>query len=443
VTTISAFEYGTLHVGARVAGERSDGTVTSAEFDALARFNDAHGQRYFRLGHRRLTFGSFVGYLQVGKLGIEVLPKLGRETQRADHHARWQTLLLEMLRVAAGLPLHSPTDTQRHVGRPTLLELVALRFTAELERLLHEGLSNGYRSVEANGCTFRGRLLGATHIRANAARPDRFYVRYAIFDRDILINRILAAALDMLDRCALAPALMARLTACALAFPDTSVAQIRAEDCERVSLGRSTARYGDALVLARLILEQKAPELRGGTNQVFALLFDMNTLWERYVGWLFRRALPPHCEVVEQESWSFWQARPGPARRVRPDAILRERGTGRNLLAIDAKWKVITDAAPADDDLKQMFVYNHLLGAPQSILVYPSVDAGWHQLDGRYVNCAHRCGSMGIGLFEGPGLDTGSMVSQVRRVLADLDSVPPRLRERRPLRVDPMTSKGF
>ena len=63
-----------------------------------------------------------------------------------------------------------------------------------------------------------------------------------------------------------------------------------------VTLGRSTARYRDALVLARLILEQKAPELRTGTHHVFALLFDMNALWERYVGWLFRRAAhkPPN-----------------------------------------------------------------------------------------------------------------------------------------------------
>jgi 5-methylcytosine-specific restriction enzyme subunit McrC len=436
VTTISVFEHGTLHVGARVAGERSDGTITAAQFDALARFNDAHGQRYFRLGHRRLTFGSHVGYLQVGKLGIEVLPKLGRETHRADHHARWQALLLEMLRVAAGLPLHSPTDTLRHVGRPTLLELVALRFTAEIERLLHEGLSKGYRAVEANGSTFRGRLLGAAHLRANAARADRFYVRYATFDRDILINRILAAALDVLGGCALAPALKARLVACALAFPDTSVAHIRAEDCERITLGRSTARYRDAITLARLILERKAPELRGGAHQVFALLFDMNALWERYVGWLFRRAVPANWEVVEQESWTFWQARPCPARRVRPDAILRERGNCRNLLAIDAKWKAITDAAPADDDLKQMFVYNHLLGAPQSILVYPSVDGGWHQLDGRYVRCEHRCGSMGIGLFEGTGLDTQGMVSQVRRVLADVASALPRSGSAHSVRAD-------
>lgn len=189
-----------------------------------------------------------------------------------------------------------------------------------------------------------------------------------------------------------------------------------------MTLGSSTGRYRDALLLARLILEQKAPELRAGAHQVFALLFDMNALWERYVGWLFRRAIPGSHEVIEQESWPFWRARPGPGRRVRPDAILRERATRRNVLAIDARWKIIANAAPADEDLKQMFVYNHLLGTSQSILVYPNVDTGCLHLDGRYVDCEHRCRSVGIRLFNGTGLDTSSMTSQVLQVLDGLSS---------------------
>lgn len=105
---------------------------------------------------------------------------------------------------------------------------------------------------------------------------------------------------------------------------------------------------------------------------------------------------------------------------MHPDAILRERRTGRNLVAIDAKWKIIGSAGPADDDLKQMFVYNHLLGTRQALLVYPCVDAGWSALDGRYVGCDHRCGSLAIGLFEGDGWNTRLLVAQVERALSGL-----------------------
>jgi len=68
----------------------------------------------------------------------------------------------------------------------------------------------------------------------------------------------------------------------------------------------------------------------------------------------------------------------------RPDIVLRDRTSGRSLLVVDAKWKAIGDGGPGDDDLKQMFVYNHLLGTEQSVLVYPSAGVGWQALAGEY-----------------------------------------------------------
>jgi len=423
VRTLSVFEHSTLHVRARSGSFNALApTLTPAQFDALARFNGCHGDRYFHLGHRRLTFRSYVGYLQVGTLGIEILPKIARHAAEVRSQTHWQNLLLEMLRVSASLPLHSPTSTLRGAGRPTLFELVAVRFTEELERLLHEGLAKGYREIEANGSTFRGRLLSERHVRSNFARADRFFVRFSTFDRDIGINRILAAAARALSQAALAPALQARIAASALCLPDGATTGVGPEDCDRIVLARNTVRYRDALTLARLILAQRAPELRAGEHSVFAVLFDMNALWEHYVGWLFRRAVPSHWDVALQESCNLWQERPARARRVRPDIVLRDRASGRNLLVVDAKWKAAGDGAPADDDLKQMFVYNHLFGTDQSILVYPSAGAGWQALAGEFFDRRHRCGSLGVGLFDGLLPRPEGMVSQVRDLLALLGS---------------------
>lgn len=412
-TAISAFEHDTLRVGSQNA-EAGGAALTQVQFDALARFNDANGQRYFRLGHRCLTLGSFVGYLQVGKLGIEILPKADRETSTAQERGSWQRFLLEMLRVSLGLPLYSPTDAARRVGRSTLLELVALRFVAEVEGLLHEGLAKSYRDVEANGATFRGRLVGAAHVRENAARADRFYVRYSAFEHDVPINRVLAAALHVLGRHPLAPAVRARVAAAAFAFPEVTISGVRATACDRLVLTRSTVRYRDALTLAQLILEHQAPELCDGAHQVFAVLFDMNALWERYVGWLFRRAAEDRHDVVLQEPRGFWQVGPASPRKVRPDLVVRERGTGRVLLIADAKWKTLGERPPADDDLKQMFVYNHLFDSPRSVLVYPTTHPVRRRLEGKFLDRAHGCMAMEIGLFEGSTLRADAMIEQVK-----------------------------
>src|SRR5687767_1224817 len=113
--TLRVFEHQTLRVGE--SGGTLDGarvTFTAAHLEALARFNDFHAQRYFQIGYRCVTFQSYVGYVEVGKLGIEILPKADRKAGRGENQESWQRLLLEMLRVATGLRLYSPsTGMQR------------------------------------------------------------------------------------------------------------------------------------------------------------------------------------------------------------------------------------------------------------------------------------------------------------------------------------------
>lgn len=412
--TLSVYEHGSLHVAA--------GQLTQAQLDALARFNDAHCQRYFRLGHRRVIATSFVGYVQVGKLGIEILPKLDRAASDGNKAAPWQSFLLEMLRVALGLQLHSPTSAARALGRPTLLDLVALRFVTEVERLLHQGLAKGYREIERNGSTFRGRLLVGAHARANCARADRFYVRYSTFDRDVRINRILAAALHILTQQTLSAAVRVRVRAAATLYPEVSSGAVTAEDCDRVALTRSTLRYREAMTLARMILQHRAPDLRSGSHEVFAVLFDMNVLWETYVGWLLRRAAPAGCDVLLQESRPFWQSRPGSSRKVRPDMVLRDRSTSRVMLIADAKWKSLEGGMPDDDHLKQMFVYNHLFQAHQAVLIHPTASEGQQRLRGIYLDRDHGCGTAEIGLFDGSRLRPEAMIAQVKELLGVVQS---------------------
>lgn len=78
-----------------------------------------------------------------------------------------------MLEVASGVRLEQASEAAQTTVRSNLIELVVRRFTAGIERLLHEGLARGYRHEEANATTFRGRLLVAEDARRNSVRPDR------------------------------------------------------------------------------------------------------------------------------------------------------------------------------------------------------------------------------------------------------------------------------
>jgi hypothetical protein len=66
----------------------------------------------------------------------------------------------------------------------------------------------------------------------------------------------------------------------------------------------------------------------------------------------------------------------------------------------------------------QMFVYNELLGAPRSLLLYPDTQTGG-AVHGSYADRAHGCGQCFLGLADGQRWSTRRMKEQVGALLAE------------------------
>lgn len=410
--TLRVFEHRKLHVA-------PDG-IRPHEFDALVRFNDRHDGQFFEIGHKHIKARHFVGYVEVGEVSIEILPKADRSDSSPTEV--WSAGLLEMLRVALGIRLdHLPNASQK-VTRNRLLDLIAQAYVAELEPLLHKGLAKGYRTTSTNGTVFRGRLKISEHLRDNIAHADRFFVEFETFDHDILVNRLLAAALDALSWCALSDGAARSVDTCLSRLPELQYRSVTSADFDRIRLTRATQRYASALTYARLILSHQGPQLRTGRERVFALLFDMNALWERYIAVLLRRVAPTGIHVSTQERHVFWKPELHGARKIRPDVVLRDAvndGPGKTLLVIDTKWKVPANGLPSDDDLKQMFVYNELLVGARSMLLYPRTAKSFSST-GAYAKREHTCEQRHIGLFEGTKWSTAAIKEQLRELFVGI-----------------------
>lgn len=392
--TLRVFEHERLRVGeSRIATDGSEVTFGQAQFDELARFQDTQAAPLLQVGHRSIKFTQYVGFLQVGRLGIEILPKADAGQGREQDKPRWHAALLQMLRVAGHLDLHTPTVASLALDRADLLEIFVARFLDEVDRLLHQGLAKGYREIRGNRTSFSGRLLVADNIRHNLAHAERFFVAHQSYDHAILANQILVEALAVLDRVSLTPALRARAAGLHAMFPAMPRRTIRPDDFARLHLTRNTARYRRALELAELLLRHHSPKLQVGPTRLLALLFDMNDLWERYIGRLLRKVAPPDVSVRLQDSRPFWKPAGSPARSVRPDIIVRSAATDEPLLALDTKWKTPPNGSPSDADLKQMFVYNELFGCPHAVLVYPAAGQGRAASAGRFAAKEHACGT--------------------------------------------------
>jgi 5-methylcytosine-specific restriction enzyme subunit McrC len=359
------FEHGTLSIGEQ--------GLTPKHFEALVRYNDQHGCTLFKVGHQRIHFGSFVGVLQVGALTIEILPK-AEKSNMADKR-KWQNALLQMLRQSGLLDIKTAPEANLQLRHSPLIDLYLDSFLTEVERLSHAGLVKKYRIQEGNLYKLKGRILFRQQISRNYLHRERMYTAHQTYDADNIFNRILKCALKIVGRIAARPALIARANALELSFERVTDGKINADTFRRLKLDRNTCRYRKSLQLARLIILNYSPDLRGGSDNVLAILFDMNRLFERFILVQLlhaqRQSNDRLIQIEGQASKAFWATK-----TIRPDIIIRDRGNlAKPEFILDTKWKIPVSDQPSDEDLKQMYAYNLHFGAPRSLLLYPRADS--------------------------------------------------------------------
>ena len=400
------FEHGALAVGEQ--------GLTPRHFDALVRYNDRHGCTLFKVGHRRLHFGSFVGVLQVGTLTIEILPKAGKGnsvgTGSSTEKEKWQRALLQMLRQSGLIEVEASPEANLHLRRSPLIDLYLDSFLSEVERLTHAGLTKKYRLSEGNLYKLKGRIIFRQQISRNLLHRERMFTAHQTYDADNVFNRILKCALEIVGGLAVRPSIPARASVLGLSFEQVSDARITAGTFERLSYNRNTQRYRKAVQLARLIILNYSPDLRGGPENVLAILFDMNLLFERFILVHLRRAKSqmgdPRLQIEAQASARFWASK-----TIRPDVLIDLYcQSGQKRLVLDTKWKIPSGDHPSAEDLKQMYAYNLHFGAHHSLLVYPLADAAQSELHNAYAESAalpsghrHTCATHFVDLFDAEG----------------------------------------
>lgn len=182
-------------------------------------------------------------------------------------------------------------------------------------------------------------------------------------------------------------------------------------DC--IKYNRNTQRYSHAITLAKLIILQSSPDIRGGNDAVLAIMFDMNRLYERYVYKKLKLLEKDHVggiiSVQEKTPQPFWENN-----RLLADIIIQ---TSNANYVIDTKWKIPKGNKPSETDLRQMFAYNVHYDAALSILLYPETD---HETNDkkpfRHESFKHHhCQIAFVNLFD----DSGTLVKELGHKIYD------------------------
>lgn len=339
-----------------------------------------HGTNILIDRHNEIIAGQMVGVISAAGCSLEVLPKIGAETNEPDTSIRHR--LVRMLSVALGLELSDGQAATMARQTETLLDILIRLFADRLLAEAKRGLPLAYQAQEDDLPALRGRLDVRRQFTALAVRPDRLACRYDALLADTALLRIMKACVIFLRRHSRAAPTIRRLDELRFLLADVSDLPPKNLPWLDVHIDRSNRRWETLFRLARLFLkrEWQATHHDGRARQGITLLFPMNDLFEAYIAALAKKAMRATELAVHAQSGGLFclieEGEAGSQRfRTRPDLLIKK---GRDtVMIIDTKWKRIgpnpCDAkhGVSQADIYQLMAYARLYHCPEVMLLYP------------------------------------------------------------------------
>jgi 5-methylcytosine-specific restriction enzyme subunit McrC len=323
--------------------------------EKLWQYNDSNNNIYFEAIRHGVKFKSYVGVIRIGGTTIEILPKADKNPATEEDKAIWHSVLLKMLGYCKKIKVDAVSEAALRKKYNSLLDLYFELFLSEVSQLLQLGLIKKYNKNSGNVNALKGQLNFGKNIQQNLIRQERFYTHHQVYDYDHLINQILFKALQVLKTITSNSYLIDSVNRILSNFPEVDTIQINKTHFDKLTTNRKSVSYNEALKIAKMILLNYSPDIKGGDENMLALLFDMNKLWEEYIYRMLLKVEDPSIKVSFQKWDKFWENK-----IIKPDIVVTKNEIINDELIrkeyiIDTKWKIIDPTEPGDNDLKQMF----------------------------------------------------------------------------------------
>ena len=314
------------------------------------------------VGGKFIQARNYVGVLQTKSgLTIEILPKIADKNDAE----RSKAVFIKMLRTLKNFPFKISNLASLKTQNLPLLEIFISMFLCELEALVKKGIKSDYVALEENLNFLKGKLNINEQIKRNSIHKERFYVGYSEFLSDIKINRIIKTTLKFLYKKSNSSKNQQKIRELLFIFDEVSECEDYKNFFAKLVINRQVRHYEQTLLWCKIFLLNNSFTPHKGDDLALALLFDMNALFESYVGNFIKKkfsgTILQHSEKhLVEEPKSF---------KLRPDIFLKGK------FIADTKWKIVSSRDDISQaDLYQLYAYGKKHECDKLHLIYPKID---------------------------------------------------------------------
>ena len=351
-----------------------DNFIKKETFDSLEKFvleNEKTAQ-YLKITTKKgfgkvLQAQNYVGVIQT-KDGttIEILPKIKNATTEKS-----KDILIKMLKTLKNSPFKNLSVANLKSSKIPLFEIFISMFLEELTVLVRNGIKSDYISKEENLKFLKGKLKISEQIKYNTIHKERFFVQYEEFISNRVENRIIKTTLQFLYNKSKLNKNQQRIREFLFVFDEIEISHNIKTDFSKIKLNRQMKDYQQVLLWCKTFLFENSFSPYKGNDIAFALLFDMNLLFESFV-YSYLKKSSNFQDIKSQDKTHHLAYENGIGRfRLKPDIVIN----GGKIIA-DTKWKILSEDKAYNgvlqDDMYQLYAYGTKYDNCEKIyLIYP------------------------------------------------------------------------
>lgn len=351
-----------------------DNFIKKETFDSLEKFvleNEKTAQ-YLKITTKNgfgkvLQAQNYVGVIQT-KDGttIEILPKIKNATTEKS-----KDILIKMLKTLKNSPFKNLSVANLKSSKIPLFEIFISMFLEELTVLVRNGIKSDYISKEENLKFLKGKLKISEQIKYNTIHKERFFVQYEEFISNRVENRLIKTTLQFLYNKSKLNKNQQRIREFLFVFDEIEISHNIKTDFSKIKLNRQMKDYEQVLLWCKTFLLENSFSPYKGNDIAFALLFDMNLLFESFV-YSYLKKSSNFQDIKSQDRTHHLAYENSIGRfRLKPDIVIN----GGKIIA-DTKWKILSEDKAYNgvlqDDMYQLYAYGTKYDNCEKIyLIYP------------------------------------------------------------------------